>query len=70
MFNIYFGGWDGAVGVATCYGLDGPGSNYGEGEIICVRPDRPLDPPRVHCLPGLFSEGKVARAWRSPSTLI
>ena len=29
------------VGIATAYGLDGPGSNPGGGEIFCICPDRP-----------------------------
>jgi len=28
---------------ATSYGLGGPGSNSGEHEIFCTRPDRPWD---------------------------
>ena len=35
------------VGIATGYGLDGPGSNAGGGEIICNCPDRPWDPPSL-----------------------
>jgi hypothetical protein len=30
-----------SVGIATDYGLDGPGSNPGGGEIFRTRPDRP-----------------------------
>ena len=33
-----------SVGIATDYGLDGPGSNPG-GEEISARPDRPWGPP-------------------------
>ena len=57
-FNVYFGCLDGAVCIATCYGLDGPGLNSGEGEIISARPDRPLGPPRAQWIPGLFPGGK------------
>jgi hypothetical protein len=34
------------VGIATCYGLDGPGieSRWGGGEIFRTRPDRPWGP--------------------------
>ena len=47
-----------SVGIATDYGLDGPGSNPGEDEIF--RPSRPaLGPtqPAVQWVPGL-SRGK------------
>jgi len=36
---------DSSVGIATDYGLDGPGSNSG-GDEISARPDRPWGPPR------------------------
>ena len=35
------------VGIATGYGLDGPGSNPGGGEIFRTCPDRPWDPPSL-----------------------
>ena len=35
------------VGIATGYGLDGPGSNSGEGEIFRTCPDRPWGPPSL-----------------------
>ena len=35
------------VGIATDYGLDGPGSNPGGDEIFRTRPDRPWDPPSI-----------------------
>ena len=38
-------GRDRAVGIATCYRLDGPGSNTGGGEIFPTHPDRPWSPP-------------------------
>ena len=44
-----------SVGIATGYGLDGPGSNPGGDEIL--RPFRPaLVPtqPPVQCVPGLY----------------
>ena len=34
-------------GIATRYGLDGPGSNPGEGDIVRTRPDWPWGPPRL-----------------------
>ena len=37
-------GRDSSVGIAIRYGLDGPGSNPGGGEIFRPRPDRPCGP--------------------------
>jgi len=59
-----------SVGIATCYGLDGPGSNPGGGEIFRTQPDRPWGPLSLPyngylVLPG----GKTAGAWRwTPSS--
>ena len=36
-----------AVGIATGYALDGPGSNTGEGEIFRTCPDRLWSPPSL-----------------------
>jgi hypothetical protein len=36
-----------AVGIATSYGLDGPGLDPGGSEILHTRPDRPWDPPSL-----------------------
>jgi len=44
MFNS---GPGSSVGIATGYGLDGPGSNSGGGEIFRTCPDRPWGPPRL-----------------------
>ena len=35
------------VGIATDYGLDGPGSNRGGDEIFRTYPDRPWGPPSL-----------------------
>ena len=60
MFCMIWGrGPSSSVGIATDYGLDGPGSNPGGDEIL--RPSRPaLGPtqPPVQSVPGL-SRGKV-----------
>jgi len=40
-------GRDSSVGIATGYGLDGPGMNPGGGEIFCTCPDRPWGPPSL-----------------------
>ena len=56
---------DSYVGIATCYGLDGPGSNPDGGEIFRIRPDRLWGPPSLlynGCR--VFSRGKAAGAWR------
>jgi len=49
----FFGGSGSSIGIATDYGLDGPGSNPGGDEIF--RPSRtvlgPTQPP-VQCVPG------------------
>ena len=40
-------GPDSVVGIATGYGLDGPGSNHLGGEIFRTSPDRPWGPPSL-----------------------
>jgi len=40
-------GPDSPVGIAAGYGLDGPGSNPGGGEIFRTCPDRPWGPPSL-----------------------
>ena len=67
-----FMGRDSSVGIATRYGLDGPGieSRWG-GEIFRTRPDRSWGPPSLlyngyRVLPG----GKAAGAWCWPPTPI
>jgi hypothetical protein len=42
-----FVGPDSSVGIATCYGLDGPGIDPGWGEIFHNPPDRPWVPPSL-----------------------
>jgi hypothetical protein len=43
----YMYGPGSSVGIATGYGLDGPGSNLGGGEIFHTCPDRPWGPPSL-----------------------
>jgi hypothetical protein len=62
-------GRDSWVGIATLYGLDGPGSNPGGGEIFRNRPDRPWSPTsllRVYIGYRVFPGLKAAGAWRWP----
>ena len=51
LVHIFFYGPGSSVGIATDYGLDGPGSNPGEDEIF--RPSRPALVPTHHWVPGL-----------------
>ena len=49
-------GRDSSVGIATRYGLDGPGIEYRwGGEIFRIRPDRPRGPTQspIQCVPCL-----------------
>jgi hypothetical protein len=59
-------GRDSSIGIATGYGLDGPGieSRWG-GEIFRTRPDRPWAPPPRPQNSGdrVFAGGKAAGAW-------
>jgi hypothetical protein len=58
-------GRNSSVGIATRYGLDGPGSNLGGGEIFRTRSDRPWGPPSLlHNGYRVFPGGKAAGAWR------
>ena len=41
---MFKGGPGSVVGIATGYGLDGPGSNPGRGEIFRTCPERPWGP--------------------------
>ena len=55
-----------SVGIATRYGLDGPGieSRWGGGEIFRIGPDRPWGPPSfLYEGYRVFTEGKAVGAW-------
>jgi hypothetical protein len=60
IFISSVGGPGSVVGIATAYGLDGPGSNPGGDEIFHTCPDRPRGPP-ILLYNGyrVFSGGKV-----------
>ena len=54
-----------AVGIAAPYGLDGPGSKTGRGEIFRTRPDRLRGPPSfLYVGYRVFPGGKPAGSWR------
>jgi len=56
--NIYtYGGPGSSVGIATGYGLDGPGIEFRWGEIFRTCPDRPWGPPSL-LYPRVFPGGK------------
>jgi hypothetical protein len=59
-----------SVGIATRYGLDGPGfESRWVGEIFRTRPDRPWGPPSLlYNGYRVFPGGKAAGAWRWPPT--
>jgi hypothetical protein len=59
--HLQSGGRDSVFCIATWYGLDGPRSNSGEGEIFRARPNRPRCPHWDR------SGGKAAGAWCWPS---
>ena len=53
-------GRDSVIGLATRYGLDGPGIESWGTEVFCTRPDQPWGPiqPPVQWVPGLLPGGK------------
>jgi hypothetical protein len=62
---MFIVGLDSSVGIATRYGLDGPGIESRWGQIFRTRPDRPLGPPSLlyngyRVFPGDKADG----AWR------
>jgi hypothetical protein len=60
-------GRDSSVGIATRYGLDGPGieSRWGGSEIFRTLPERPWGPPSfIFNGYRVSTGGKAAGAWR------
>jgi hypothetical protein len=61
-----------SVGIATDYGMDGPGiekKNPGGAQIFRTRPDRPWGPPSLlYNGYRVFPGGKAAGAWCWPPT--
>jgi hypothetical protein len=58
-------GRDSSVGIATHYGLDGPGieSRWGRDFSQPSRPALGPTQPPIKWIPGLFPGGKAAGAW-------
>ena len=62
MIVTCYGGPGSSVGIVTGYGMDGPGSNPGEGEIFRTCPDRPWGSPSfLYNGYWVFPGGKAAR---------
>jgi hypothetical protein len=56
---------DSGAGIATRYGLDGPGIESRWGKIFLTRPDRPWNPTNLlYNGYGDFPGSKAAGAWR------
>jgi hypothetical protein len=65
-----YGGRDGAVGIATRYGLDGPGfePRWGRDFLDPSTPATRRSQPPVEWVPGLRPGGRRAGAWCWPPT--
>jgi hypothetical protein len=65
LYKTRYVGRNSAVGIATPYGLDGPGIESRWGEIFRTRPDRPWGPSSLlYNGYRVFPRGKTAKAWR------
>ena len=63
-------GRDSSVGIATSYGLDGPGIESLWGRNFRIRQDRPWGPPNIlYNGYRVFPGGKAAGEWSWPPTL-
>ena len=65
-YKLRMQGRDSSVGIATRYGLDGPGieSRWGRDFPHPSRPALGPTQPPIQWVPGLFPGGKAAGAWR------
>ena len=63
-YSVDLGGRDSSVGVATCYGLDGPGIESWRGRLFShlSRPAPGLTNPPLKCVARLLFGGKAAGA--------
>ena len=62
-YYYFFRGRDSSVGIATRYGLEGPGIDS-RCEIFRIRPDRPWAlPSLMYNEYRVFTGGKAAEAW-------
>ena len=69
-YYYYYKGRDSSVGVATRYGLNGPGIESRWGEIFRTHPDWPWGPSSLlhNGYRVFFPGGKATGAWRWPPT--
>jgi len=67
--SSYWKNRDSSVGIATSYGMDGPGSNSEGVEVFCTRPDWRRGPPSLQYNgKRVFPRGKGTGVWRAPPT--
>jgi hypothetical protein len=65
-YSMAYVGWHGAVGIATCYRLDGPGIEPSWGQDF-LHPSRQVlgsTQPPVQLVRGLFPASVAACTWR------